>query len=130
MPRATQFVEPDLTGIIERAASDWKWPKNKPNVSANAKMWYVAFLHVVYNSPGGRCFIVTDEADDLWHTHMTFSVRYRQWCESILGFYLDHTPALHDVQATQADADAATAAYSQVLPSAGQIQPDLIKPCW
>src|SRR5690242_19295673 len=125
MTRAALFVEPDLTGIIERAAADANWPKNDQAIRDNAKKWYVAFLHVVYNNPGGRCFIVTNEADDLWHTHITFTLRYRQWCESVLGFYLDHTPALHDYQATQADAAAATAAYSQVLPGSGQIQPDL-----
>ena len=131
MGRAAQFVEPDLTGVVERADRDSNWGGDKGKIG-NAKKWYVAFLHAVYNSPGGRCYIVTDEADQLWHTHMTFSVRYRAYCESILGTFLDHTPPLDSYQATAADVAAAQTAYTPILPAAdvAKIQPDLIKPCW
>jgi hypothetical protein len=130
MGRAASFSPPDLNGVIGRADRDWNWGGNADTI-ANAQKWYVAFLNVVYLNPGGRCYIVTDEADELWHTHMTFTVRYRSYCESILGFFLDHTPPLDVYQATATDVAAAQTAYQAVLPKdAGGITPDLIKPCW
>lgn len=115
MGKAAEFQAPDLisTGILDRAAEDWEW---KGQVAKNKAMkWYVAFLNVVYNNPGGRNFIVTREADELWHTHITFTLKYRQYCEAILGFYLEHTPYPQGYpKATAKDVRAAQQAYKPV----------------
>jgi hypothetical protein len=131
MGRAATFEKPDLGGVLQRADSDWNWNGDKA-ISDSAVKWYEAFLKVVYNNPGGRSYIVTTEADQLWHTHMTFTARYRQYCISILGFFLDHTPPLDTYVASPDDVTAAQTAYSTVLSPAdvGTISPDLIKPCW
>ena len=130
MGKAAKFQAPDLigTGILDRAARDWGW--KGPEAKRRATEWYVAFLNVVYNNPGGRVFIVTKEADQLWHTHITYTVRYRQYCEAILGFYLDHTPTFHTITFTAEDAKAAQQAYEGVIPNYASITPDLISCCW
>ncbi|HKC18791.1 MAG TPA: hypothetical protein VKE27_04095 [Candidatus Dormibacteraeota bacterium] len=89
MGRAVAFQPPDLTDIIDRAAKDWRW---SPTQKKQARVWYERFLELVYDHPGGMVYIITPEADQLWHTHITFTVRYREYCDGILGFYLEHTP--------------------------------------
>lgn len=114
MGKACEFQAPDLssTGILERAARDWGW---KGQIDKNrAAKWYVAFLHVVYNNPGGQNFMVTEEADQLWHTHITFTLKYRQYCEAILGFYLDHTPSIRPPKYSATDVRYAKNAYKAV----------------
>lgn len=122
MGRAPQFEAPDLSGITDRAARDYNWQGND---EATAVKWYVAFLALVYKNPGGQNYIVTTQADQLWHTHMTFTVRYRQYCESVLGFFLDHTPLATVPVLTEPEIQAVQAAYQNV----GKVSPDLIVPC-
>jgi hypothetical protein len=132
MGKAAEFQAPDLieTGILDRAADDWGWKGQA--VKNQAIKWYVAFLQVVYNNPGGRNFIVTREADELWHTHVTFTTKYRQYCEAILGFYLDHTPPApgYSAKATAKDVRAAKRAYKPVTDDWPDIRAAILVNCW
>lgn len=130
MGKASEFQAPDLigTGILERAARDWGW-KGQTEKNQAAK-WYIAFLHVVYNNPGGENVMVTVEADQLWHTHITFTVKYRQYCEAILGFYLDHTPSIYPPKRTAKDVRNARNAYKAVTDDWPDITIRVINYCW
>lgn len=130
MGKAPEFQVPDLIGtrILARAAEDWGW---KGQAASNrATKWYFAFLHVVYDNPGGRNFIVTREADQLWHTHVTFTIKYRQYCEAILGFYLDHTPTPNRLKATAQDVRDAKRAYKPITDDWNDIRIRELVNCW
>lgn len=138
MTRADRFMEPDLRGIIDVAAKQWKWPDDHGATIQKATDWYVAFLRLVHSNPGGLNFIVTEEAHQLWHTHMAFECRYTQYTEAILGCDLGRHPDALPLVLTQADADVAKADYKRIL-GRGQVAPghidpntilpDLMKPC-
>lgn len=133
MGKAAEFQPPELTetGILDRAQEEWGWDQAKRN---SAVKWYGAFLHLVYNKPGGRNFIITKEADQLWHTHISFTIRYRQYCEAILGFYLDHTPIPSQIEgkvkATAADVRYAKQVYKELVDDWNDIRAEIIPPCW
>ena len=111
MGKAAVFQPPDLTGVIERATKDYKWTKAQ---ASEAQTWYGYFLNVVWNNPGGVSYIVGLNADRLWHTHMTFSIRYTAYCMAILGFYLNHTPIANSGPLTAAEQRACVAAYAAI----------------
>lgn len=124
MGRAAAFVAPDLSGVITRATSEYKWTKAQ---AADAETWYVNFLHLVWSNPGGVSYIVGQNADQLWHTHMTFSVRYTAYCMAILGFYLDHTPIPNPPPLTAAVKSACVAAYATI--GVNNVNPNSITAC-
>ena len=111
MGRAAAFVAPDLSGVITRATNEYNWTKAQ---AADAQTWYVNFLHLVWANPGGVSYIVGQNADRLWHTHMTFSVRYTAYCLAIFGFYLDHTPIPNPQPLTATEEAACVAAYATI----------------
>ena len=111
MGRAAEFVAPDLSGVITRASNEYNWTKAQ---AADAQTWYVNFLRLVWANPGGVSYIVGENADRLWHTHMTFSVRYTAYCLAIFGFYLDHTPIPNPAPLTSAEQQACVAAYATI----------------
>jgi hypothetical protein len=125
MGRAVKFQAPDLTEVIDRAQADWHWTKAQ---RAEAIRWYQRFLELVYDNPGGRSFIVSEAADQLWHTHITFTLRYRAYCLAILGFYLEHTPIMDPPPPSPALVKFVRATYANKgwpLPRAY-----VIVPCW
>jgi hypothetical protein len=44
--------------------------------------------------------------DDAWHAHILHTAKYRQFCDRIYGYYLDHRPYMRD------EFDARLAEYS------------------
>lgn len=36
--------------------------------------------------------LLSKPVDELWHLFITFTPQYRQFCSSIMGFYVDHQP--------------------------------------
>lgn len=133
MGRAASFDPPDLdtTGILERAALDAGWPGGKTGKKAKtAQLWYERFLELCYDNPGSAPPLLTSEADELWHTHITFTQQYRNYCESILGYYLDHIPNVPRRPPTPAEVAAAKKAYQQWgLAVVRTITPDMIVGC-
>lgn len=133
MARATGFVPPDLdsTGILARAAADEGWPGGATGKTAQkAELWYDRFLELCYDNPGSAPPLLTSEADQLWHTHITFTQQYTNWCQSILGFYLDHIPNVPRRPPTAAELAAAKKAYSKWGPTVVKtITPDMIVGC-
>lgn len=116
MGRAATFDPPDLgsTGILARAAADEGWAGGATGKTAkNAELWYDRFLELCYDSPGSSPPLLTHEADLLWHTHITFTQQYTNYCDSILGFYLDHIPNVPRRPPTAAEVAAAKAAYAK-----------------
>jgi hypothetical protein len=125
MGRAVKFQAPDLTEIVDRAARDWRWTATQ---RADAVLWYPRFLHLVYDNPGGATYMISVAADQLWHTHITYTVRYREYCEAILGFYLEHTPIANPPPPTPAQLRAVRAMYKKKRwpPPTAYV----IVPCW
>lgn len=95
MGRASKFSPPDLdtTGVLDQAAADCNWKGGSTGKQAkDAELWYDRFLELCYDHPGSSPPLLTADADCLWHTHITFTQAYSNWCDSILGYYLDHVP--------------------------------------
>ena len=127
MGRAASFSPPDLdsNGVLQRAMSDNKWSKTRAD---NARTWYEHFLEVCYSYPGAVVHLMTPDADELWHTHITFTRPYRNYCDSILGYYLDHNPVVPRRAPTAAEKQTAAQQYSQWTATA-TVLPDMIIQC-
>lgn len=52
---------------------------------------YKAFLFVCYLYPQVR-LVPTQEIDCVWHTHLLHTRLYRQDCERLFGYFIDHEP--------------------------------------
>lgn len=125
MAKAATFQPPDLSGVIDRATNEYTWTKAQ---AADAQTWYVNFLKLVWMNPGGVSYIVGQDADRLWHTHMTFSVRYTAYCLAVLGFYLDHTPIPNPGALTPAEQQACVTAYATI--GVNNVDTNSITPCY
>ncbi|HEV2140279.1 MAG TPA: hypothetical protein VGT01_03730 [Candidatus Dormibacteraeota bacterium] len=115
MGKAATFRKPNLVsnGVLARARADNKWNKT---TTARARTWYERFLEVCYNNRrGARIYLLTAEADKLWHTHITFTRSYRNYCESVLGSFLDHTPVIPRRAPTKAERARARVQYKKWL---------------
>ena len=141
MGRASAFVAPDLinTGILDQAVTENGW---KQPIADQARVWYDRFLELCYDNPGRPVPILTQNADKLWHTHITFTKQYTNYCMAILGFYLDHIPNVPRRAPTPAEVAAARALYAKFdtasasatasagnTASASIITPDMIIQC-
>ena len=129
MGRAAKFVPPDLatTGVLAQAIADFGWSKT---TAGKAETWYDRFLELCYDNPGSAPPLLTTEADQLWHTHITFTQPYANYCNSILGFYLDHIPNVPRRPPTPAEVATAKAAYKKWgAPVTRTITPNMIVQC-
>lgn len=126
MGRAAAFAPPDLSGVLDRAIKEYKWTAA---TAANAQLWYDRFLNLVWANPGGVTYVVTQEADQLWHTHMTFTNRYTAYCMAIFGFYLSHTPVPNAGALTAPEQQACAAAYATIGVILTPVDINSITPC-
>ena len=133
MGRAAGFAPPDLvtTGVLAQAAANEGWPGGASGTKAKkAVLWYERFLELCYDSPGSSPPLLTAEADLLWHTHITYTQPYTNYCLSILGFYLDHIPNVPRRDPLPAEVAAAKAAYAKWgVAVVRTITPDMIVAC-
>ena len=89
MPRAAQFIAPDLTanGVLAKAAAKNGWTGGAPK---QAQDWYTNFLHAVWKAPAGTVIrVMNRKADDLWHVHLD-DPGYAAYCNSCFGYVLQH----------------------------------------
>ena len=133
MGRAATFSAPDLdtTGVLARAAADCKWKGGAGGKQAkDAEKWYDRFLQLCYENPGSSPPLLTGDADCLWHTHITFTQQYTNWCNSILGYYLDHIPNVPRRDPTADEVAIAKKLYAKFGPAVVRtITPDMIVQC-
>lgn len=133
MGRAASFKAPDLitTGVLQQAADDEGWPGGvKGEQAKKAVLWYGRFLELCYDSPGSSPPLLTPEADKLWHTHITYTQPYANYCDSILGYFLDHIPNVPRRDPTPAEVAAAKKAYAKFGANVVRaITPDMIVAC-
>jgi hypothetical protein len=73
--------------------------------SAVLKARYRNFLYLC--GATGEVIVPTPELDKIWHAHLLDTVKYREDCERIFGFFLDHYPYF----GLQGDAAELEAAY-------------------
>lgn len=134
MGRAKEFFPPDLTNILETVAVEQKWTKDD---AQEARGWYERFLMLQWADPANEIVVIDRKADLLWHAHITYTLRYRIYCESCLGYFLDHIPLDRPRQPTQAELDAAAVAYGQWTEplvaggggGGGGVSPDSVTQC-
>lgn len=108
MARAKEFFPPDLTNILETVALEQKWTKKEAEA---ARAWYERFLMLQWADPANDIVVIDRKADLLWHMHIVYTLRYRVYCESCLGYFLDHIPLDRPRKPTKAELDAADVAY-------------------
>ena len=64
------------------------WPRQK---IARSLMRYLMFLTLVYLYPN-TVLVPTQEIDRVWHCHILHTRKYRQDCEMLFGYFVDHEP--------------------------------------
>jgi len=64
------------------------WPRQK---IARSLMRYLMFLTLVYLYPN-TVLVPTQEIDRVWHCHILHTRKYRQDCEMLFGYFIDHEP--------------------------------------
>jgi hypothetical protein len=121
MSRSASFVPPDLTGILDKAQKENDWSDAE---TQEARTWYERFLELNWANPDNGIEVINAKADLLWHAHITHTVRYRNYCTEILGYFLDHIPMEAPRAPTLAEKDAAAQAYGK-----GGVIPDSIIWC-
>lgn len=66
--------------------------KNAAHVDLIAKE-YSRYLGIIAAYPQDR-FPVSEEVDEMWHTHILFTRDYRRMSDAIRGEYINHDPIL------------------------------------
>lgn len=85
-------LEFELRPIIARYMRERKVSRERAEVVAYEMLRYLTLCHILPD----RDWTVTGEVDEMWHTFILFTRRYRQFCESILGEFIDHIPSEED----------------------------------
>jgi hypothetical protein len=55
------------------------------------------FMAVAAVRPAGES-VPSDRIDDMWHTAVVFTARYREFCDTCVGRFVDHCPEEHSDQ--------------------------------
>lgn len=61
---------------------------------------YRGFLFVIWKFPDDIA-VPTHDLDEVWHTHILFTDKYKKDCKHIFGKYVDHNPNLGMPQPTE-----------------------------
>ncbi|HET7338873.1 MAG TPA: hypothetical protein VFK22_04945 [Candidatus Dormibacteraeota bacterium] len=91
MARAKTFRPPELkrSGVLARVQQQRRWGAERAN---EAEEWYRRHLRIAFERGGKPVYVIHRDADVLWHTHITFTKAYRDYCLDVFGEFLDHTP--------------------------------------
>ena len=66
------------------------WSQEKAN---QAEVWYKRFLKlIVLTSTKEVKLVPSKDIDEVWHTHILHTAKYRRDCNYVCGRYLDHYP--------------------------------------
>lgn len=96
----------DFTMIIKKIVKTKKWKKK--DVEKIGELYrHFLFLKKKYDQMQDK-LAPSLEIDEFWHTHILDTAKYRQDCEKIFGFYLDHYQYV-GMDGKSTDKDAATA---------------------
>lgn len=85
----------DLRTVVDAVVRRSRWPASK---AKSAELWYRRFLRLSQQQSQktgkvAALFGLAFDADELWHEHITQTIKYQQDCQRIFGAYLNHTPA-------------------------------------
>lgn len=121
MPKASNFMAPDLTAALKQATANNGWT---PTDSKQAKDWYTNFLQAVWNAPPGTVLrVMSRKADDLWHVHLD-DPGYDAYCINCFGYVLQHIQQPPRRKPTKAEEAVAKPLYGSNWPI-----PDSIVSC-
>jgi len=72
-----------------RAKLAEKYPGD-PRLLELIEIRYRRFLYLVATT--GEELVPSEDIDELWHIHILDTIKYRNDCQNIFGFFLDHFP--------------------------------------
>lgn len=100
--RNLRFVEEiDLSEIMARIVKDHGWSEER---AEEAEKWYRRFLCLCILFPKEKLAPPTDDADEVWHTHIIYTKKYHADCRRMFGYYLHHNPRGKDADQAELDA--------------------------
>ena len=76
----------DILAILKKQKH---WNKQQTD---EAEDWYRNFLWLSYLDEDRPVYAIYKYSDDLWHAHMLYTERYRDFVVPVFGRFLDHTP--------------------------------------
>jgi len=74
--------------FVQRLAAENGWARAK---AARAVSEYRRFVFLAMTA--GHVVCPSDEVDEVWHLHLTYTRSYRAFCSDVLGRALDHDPS-------------------------------------
>jgi hypothetical protein len=87
-------LEFDLRSVIARYMREKKTSRERAEVIAYEMLRYLTLCHVKPDSD----WTVTGEVDEMWHTFILFTQKYRAFCDSVFGEFVDHIPSEDEVE--------------------------------
>lgn len=81
--------ELDLEPMVAKCRENHLWSDEE---AEEAVMWYRNHLRLCYLYPDRAISAISREADQLWHSHILDTIRYREDCQRIFGSFLEHRP--------------------------------------
>lgn len=89
-----------MDDILDDFQQQKHWTKDRVLV---ADTWYRNFLWLSYLHLDHPVFAIYKDSDDLWHAHMLYTKRYREFVVPIFGQFLNHTPIVGRVTFTDVE---------------------------
>jgi hypothetical protein len=78
-----------LDDIVDILKKQKGWTNREADL---AEKWYRNFLWLSYVHIEHPVQAIVRYSDDLWHAHMLYTRRYREFVVPVFGRFLDHTP--------------------------------------
>ena len=79
----------DLKEIVARSADLYGWSASQ---AADAELWYKNFLKLCYLNRRRPVAALDEDADNLWHQHILYTIKYQRDCDALFGGFLNHDP--------------------------------------
>lgn len=78
----------DIEPLIISLMDSYAWTETEARQASQNYLRFLALLRVYPD----RLLIPTQDIDRVWHCHILHTRQYRQDCQTIFGYYLDHDP--------------------------------------
>lgn len=79
----------DLKEIVARSTDLYGWSASR---AADAELWYKNFLKLCYLNRRRPVAALDEDADNLWHQHILYTIKYQRDCNALFGSFLNHDP--------------------------------------
>lgn len=82
------FNSLDSGWIEKKLKEQYNWSNKR---IAQVRQDYIRFL-LLHKWFKGEVLVPSPDIDRFWHSHIIHTKRYREDCERLFGYFLDHTP--------------------------------------